>query len=61
MVAGRFWHHPGRRTCSIEKRRLGIAWEELTAEKGAELKNARGSMRAKEVIADTTRRVLKDW
>jgi len=31
------------------------------AEKGAELKNARGSVRAKQVIADTTMRGLNDW
>ena len=37
-------------------------WEEgLTSEKGAELKNAKGRMRAKDVMAETTRRVLKDW
>jgi len=30
------------------------------AEKGVELKKARGKMRAKEVIADTMRSVLKD-
>lgn len=35
--------------------------EGLTAEKGAALKKARGRMRAKEVIADTMRSVLKDW
>jgi len=31
------------------------------AEKGAEVKNARGRMRGREVITDTTRRVLNDW
>jgi hypothetical protein len=45
---------------SVKDRELFVQ-EGLTAENGAALKNASGRMRVKEVIADTTRSVLKDW